>query len=138
MSLPATFGRHAISLRIQKKIKKPMKKVFSANNLMEAHLVLDLLEHAYISARLFNEHAQGVMGEIPFTHAYPEVWVIRDEDYVRGREVVSAYEQTPIETGTIRCPTCGEESPQNFQLCWQCGAGLESVLYKNNTPNDAY
>lgn len=106
-----------------------MKKVYSANSLMEAHLVLDLLEHAYISARLFNVHAQGVMGEIPFTHAYPEVWVVRDEDYVRGREVVSAYEQAPIESRTVRCPACGEDNPRNFQLCWQCGAGLETVLY---------
>ena len=59
-----------------------MKKVYSANNLMEAQIVLDLLEHAYIPAQLFNQHAQSGMGEIPFTHAYPEVWVMRDEDYV--------------------------------------------------------
>lgn len=101
---------------------------------MEAQIILDLLEHAYISAKLFNEHAQGVMGEIPFTHAYPEVWVIRDEDYARGRKVILAYEKTPIEPGTIYCPNCREENPRNFQLCWNCGTGLETVLYKN----DAY
>tara|TARA_R110002073_G_scaffold291908_2_gene457070 strand:+ start:2262 stop:2600 length:339 start_codon:yes stop_codon:yes gene_type:complete len=111
-----------------------MKKVYSANNLMEAQIVLDLLEHAYISGRLFNEHAQGGSGDIPFTHAYPEVWVIRDEDYTRGKAIAHAYEKTPIATGVIQCPECGEENPRNFHLCWQCGTGLEVVLYTNKTP----
>lgn len=109
-----------------------MKKVFSANSLIEAQIVLDLLEHAYISGKLFNQHAQGVVGEIPFTHAYPEVWVIRDEDYERGRTIVQSYEKTPPELGTVVCPTCGEVNPRNFQLCWHCEAGLEAALSQNN------
>ncbi|MDH5479145.1 MAG: DUF2007 domain-containing protein [Nitrosomonas sp.] len=106
---------------------KPMKKVYFANNLMEAQIVLDMLEHAYIPAKLFNQHTQGGMGEIPFTHAYPEVWVIRDEDYERGKKIVRAYEKIPNSTGIIYCPSCAEENPQNFQLCWHCGSGLETV-----------
>ena len=66
-----------------------MKKIYSASNLMEAQIVLDLLAHAYIPAQIFNEHAQGVAGEIPFTHAYPEVWVKRDEDYARGSSSIT-------------------------------------------------
>jgi hypothetical protein len=111
-----------------------MKKVYSANNLMEAQIVLDLLEHAYIPAQLFNQHAQSGMGEIPFTHAYPEVWVMRDEDYERGKLIVQTYEKTPAPTGTIHCPACGEENPTNFQLCWKCGSGLEIVLHPTNMP----
>ncbi len=110
-----------------------MKKLYSANTLMEANIVLDLLEHAYIPARLFNQHAQGGMGDIPFTHAYPEVWVIRDEDYERGKTIVRTYEKTPTITEVINCPTCGEENPRNFQLCWQCNSGLETALQNNNT-----
>lgn len=109
-----------------------MKKVFSANSLIEAQIVLDLLEHAYISAKLFNEHTQGVVGEIPFTHAYPEVWVVRDEDYERGRMIVHSYEETPLELGTVTCPACGEVNPRNFQLCWHCQAGLEVALHQDN------
>lgn len=104
-----------------------MKKLYSANNLMEAHIVLDMLEHALIPAQLFNQHAQGGMGDIPFTHAYPEVWVIRDEDYERGRRIVQHYETMPQSNQVISCPACGEENPVNFQLCWQCGNGLERI-----------
>lgn len=111
-----------------------MKKLYSANNLMEAQIVLDLLEHAYIPAQLFNQHAQGGLGDIPFTHAYPEVWILRDEDYERGKRIVQTYEKAPTTTGIIHCPACGEENPTNFQLCWQCGSGLEIALYRNNAP----
>ena len=51
--------------------------------------MLDLLDHNCISAKLFNEHAQGGLGDIPFTHAYPEVWVIRDSDFERGRPLLT-------------------------------------------------
>lgn len=102
-----------------------MKKVCSAANLMEAQIMLDLLGHANIEARLFNQHAQGGLGDIPFTHAYPEVWVMDDSDLARGQAIVRSYENTPVETGVVFCRACGEGNPRNFQLCWQCGAGLE-------------
>lgn len=112
-----------------------MKKIYSASNLMEAQIVLDLLEHAYIPAQIFNQHAQGVAGEIPFTHAYPEVWIKRDEDYERGKHVIETYENTPVTTGNVQCPTCGEENPANFQLCWKCGGGLEAVHCQHRAHN---
>ncbi|MBX3630504.1 MAG: DUF2007 domain-containing protein [Nitrosomonas sp.] len=105
-----------------------MKKLYSANNLMEAHIVLDMLEHALIPAQLFNQHAQGGTGDIPFTHAYPEIWVMRDDDYERGRKIVQQYEALPQSNQMISCPACGEENPDNFQICWQCGGGLENVF----------
>lgn len=106
-----------------------MKKIYSAANLMEAHILLDLLGHSGIAARLFNENAQGGLGQIPFTHAYPEVWVIKDSDLERGKMVVRSYESSPVEAGIVFCRACGEENPRNFQLCWQCGTGLESVTH---------
>lgn len=109
-----------------------MKKVYSANNLIEAQIVVDLLEQAYIPGQIFNQHAQGAVGDIPFTHAYPEVWVIRDEDYERSRSIIQTYEATPVTTDNTHCLGCGEENPINFQLCWKCNAGLEISLYSGN------
>ena len=105
-----------------------MKRIYSAANLMEAHIILDLLSHVGINARLFNENAQSGVGEIPFTHAYPEIWVMNDSDVERGKLVINRYESSPIDTGIVFCTACGEENPRNFQLCWHCGAGLESVV----------
>jgi hypothetical protein len=107
-----------------------MKKLCSAANLMEAHILLDLLAHANIEARLFNEHAQGGVGDIPFTHAYPEVWIAREEDLPRAQGVIRAYEKAPVETGVVFCRSCAEENPGNFQLCWRCGSALESAAIR--------
>ena len=105
-----------------------MKKIYSAANLMEAHIMLDLLGQSGIDARLFNENAQGAAGQIPFTHAYPEVWIMKDSDLERGKIVVNNYESSPVESGVVFCSACGEENPRNFQLCWHCGAGLEGAV----------
>jgi len=96
---------------------------------MEAQILIDLLGHAGIEARLFNENAQGGLGEIPFIHAYPEVWVIDDSNLDRGKVVVNNYENLPVEVATIFCRACGEESPRNFQLCWHCGVDLEAASH---------
>lgn len=97
-----------------------MHKLYTAANLPEAYIVLHLLTQARIEAHVFNENAQGALGEIPFTHAYPEVWLVDEADMARARDVVAGYERSSIE-GHVRCPGCGEENPANFQSCWNCG-----------------
>ena len=51
-----------------------MRRVYSAASLPEAHLLLHQLLDEGIAAAVFNENAHGGVGELPFTHAYPEVW----------------------------------------------------------------
>jgi len=108
-----------------------MKKIYSASNLMEAQIVLDLLAHAYIPAQIFNQYAQGMAGEIPVHHACPEIWITHDEDFERGKHIIDSYENTPATTGNVQCPSCSEENPANFQLCWKCGDGLEVPFHKS-------
>jgi len=101
-----------------------MQKIYSAASLPDAHLVRGLLGQAGIDARVFNENAQGGMGEIPFTHAYPEVWIVDEVDAGRAREVIRQFERTEPGPAMRRCPGCAEDNPGNFQLCWNCGASL--------------
>jgi hypothetical protein len=101
-----------------------MKRVYCAANLPDAHLALHLLESEGIRARVFNENLQGGLGEIPFTHTYPEVWLENERDFARARELIKARELAPADTAMTICAKCGEENPRNFQLCWNCGEGL--------------
>lgn len=101
-----------------------MKRVYIASDLPDAHIVLNLLALAGIEARVFNENAQGGLGEIPFTHAYPEVWVTDPEDAPHARRIIEAQLRAAPNPGVVFCRQCGEENPGNFQLCWHCGAGL--------------
>jgi hypothetical protein len=100
-----------------------MKKIYSAASLPEAYMLRDALRAAGIGAEVFNENAQGAVGEIPFTHAWPEVWILDESDMARAREMVREYEKPPP-TGTRNCQACGEENPAGFELCWHCGADL--------------
>ncbi len=102
-----------------------MKRVHSANNLPEAHLLVDLLADRGIRARILNANASSIAGELPIDAALPQVWVVDPADADRAREVIDAYTREVPSTATVKCPKCGEENPLSFQLCWNCGTGLE-------------
>lgn len=101
-----------------------MVRIYSAASLPEAHLVRGLLGQAGIDATVFNENLQGGLGEIPFTHAYPEVWIIDERDLQRAREVIRQIEHPTPGSGSMVCPRCQEGSPGHFQICWNCGEEL--------------
>ena len=101
-----------------------MLRLCTAANLPEAHLLLHRLAQAGIDALVLNEHAQGGLGEIPFTHVYPEIWIIEAVDEERARRVVVEFEQAPDSPDTARCAACGEMNPQAFEICWRCGGAL--------------
>ena len=65
-----------------------------------------------------------IVGEIPFTHAYPELWVDDARDAARARSVIEEFERTPSGEATRRCAQCGEDNPSRFELCWQCGTAI--------------
>jgi len=101
-----------------------MRKIYSAATLADAYLVVGLLEQQGIKSRVFNENAQGGLGEIPFTHAWPEVWVERESDEQRARDVIRTLEQ-PATDRSVECKSCGEINPATFELCWNCGVSIE-------------
>ncbi|MGH8771172.1 MAG: DUF2007 domain-containing protein [Burkholderiales bacterium] len=102
-----------------------MKRVYCAANLPDAHLVLHVLTAEGIAARVFNENLQGGLGEIPFTHTYPEVWIEDDSDFPRARALVKARDFTTESSETISCRSCSETNPRNFEVCWNCGKTIQ-------------
>ncbi len=87
-------------------------------------MMLHLLEAVGIEAKIFNDHALGALGEIPFTHAYPEVWVMHDTDYPHAQGMVTEFESRQSATTSVSCGNCGVSNPANFSICWQCGDRL--------------
>jgi hypothetical protein len=101
-----------------------MKRIHAATNLPEAHLLVDLLADRGIRARIFNANASSLAGELPIEASLPQVWVEDPADAARARAVIEEFLRLP--PGPVRkCPACGEENPASFDLCWNCGAGLE-------------
>jgi len=102
-----------------------MQKIYSAATLADAHLVVGLLGQEGIAARVFNENAQGGLGEIPFTHAWPEVWLDDERDKERALEVIRQIERAGTDF-QVACSACKEMNPDNFQVCWNCGEAIGS------------
>lgn len=98
-----------------------MKRLYAAADLIAAQLLKDLLLESGVKTEIFNQNAQGGMGEIPFTHAYPEVWLIDPADEAQARVLVRQFDARTTPLGTINCPHCREDNPSNFASCWQCG-----------------
>lgn len=99
-----------------------MKRVHVAATLVDAQLAADNLASAGISVHILNAHAAGALGELPFLHAQPELWV-DDDDFTRARTVLATIRNMPV-SPEKNCPHCGEKNPGHFLSCWRCGGGL--------------
>ncbi|MHB1352712.1 MAG: putative signal transducing protein [Thiobacillus sp.] len=100
-----------------------MKCVHRAPTLLEAQLAADALSSLGIATHILNANAAGALGELPFLHAQPEVWVDDDSQASWAREVLAALHAAAPRTERI-CPRCAERNPGNFLSCWQCGTPL--------------
>ena len=99
-----------------------MRRVYTAGTLPEAHLILQQLESVGIDARVFNENAQGGIGELPVTDIWPDVWIVQNHQFRAARTVIERYESSS--ENELLCNSCGEISPGRFEVCWHCRAIL--------------
>ena len=104
-----------------------MKRIYTAANLAEAHLVRDLLQQAGVAVHVFNEYAMAAMGDVPMGAACPQLWIAQPQQEQHARAVIAEYENRPGETTMKSCFECGETSPGEFELCWNCGKPLDSA-----------
>ena len=104
-----------------------MIRIYVARYRYDAWLVADRLRQAGIRAHVFNQHASSIAGDIPVDHvAQPQVWIEREADCERAGIVLRDIE-SGARKGDVACGGCGESSPANFDLCWNCGQGLEGA-----------
>jgi hypothetical protein len=97
---------------------------YTARQRFDAYLVADRLKQAGIRAHVFNEHAASIVGDVPPDVAQPQVWLERELDRERAQIVLANLQADARKVGQLRCSRCGEDSPANFDLCWNCGAAL--------------
>lgn len=73
-------------------------------------------------------NASSVAGEIPVDAALPQVWVDNPAQAPFARSIIDEFLRKSSTAGGVRyCENCGEENPGTFELCWNCGAGLENT-----------
>lgn len=84
----------------------------------------DRLNAAGIRAHVFNQHAASIVGDIPVDASQPQVWIEREADRERALLLLARLDDEASRGGSTTCARCGEDSPANFELCWNCGAAL--------------
>jgi len=101
-----------------------MEIVYSALGIADAELVADQLRQAGIEVHLRNTQLNTLFGQLPSIP--PEVWVENVSDFGRARGIVNQIEarRRAADMGTRACPSCHEDNPANFEVCWKCRQAL--------------
>lgn len=100
-----------------------MKLVYSDENHLLANNVKNILETRGIEVILINEFAQGAIGEISAFDAWPELWVVDDEDFDKAMEIVLESTQDTQRADWF-CRKCKESNAASFEICWNCQAPM--------------
>jgi hypothetical protein len=77
-----------------------MERFYTALNRFDAYLLLHRLQHAGISAHVFNEHASSIVGEVPPDIAQPQVWLANERDRPRAEAVLAALARERGQSGS--------------------------------------
>jgi hypothetical protein len=98
-----------------------VKKVTSADSLVTISHYKNLLVSEGIAAFIRNEHLGSIVGEMPFQHAWPELWVRNDLDYDRALQLIDSSLRDESPSAPWQCSHCGVENEGQFGACWSCG-----------------
>ena len=99
-----------------------MKRVYTAETLVQVVHVQNLLAANGIAAQLRNARLAGALGEIPFLETWPQLWV--DDQLLEwaSQVIESDRRQAGMTPAAWDCPACGERIEGQFTDCWRCGA----------------
>ncbi|MEM9171899.1 MAG: DUF2007 domain-containing protein [Pseudomonadota bacterium] len=98
-----------------------MKKVFTADNLVTVAHYRNVLAAEGIESEIRNQNLGGVLGEVPFTEVWPQLWVKHALEADRAREIINEVAHAPIDGEDWVCDHCEATNEAQFGACWQCG-----------------
>ena len=106
------------------------KKIYSAANAVEAHMIQGLLEQESIGTNLSGESLSTAWGGLQTD--FNEVEILVDEEkYAEALEIIANYEQLlkePAQNGeSWECEECNKVNPETFEICWSCQANRMTV-----------
>ena len=99
-----------------------MKRLMSFESLAQVGHLKNILEQSGIDCLIKNEQLSGGLGEIPFLDCLPELWIIRDQDFLRAESLLKATLNFHESEKSWRCIDCGESNEGHFAVCWQCSS----------------
>ena len=104
-----------------------MRKVHTAESIVEIAHLRNVLESEGIACEVRNDRLGSVLGEIPFLECWPQLWVRRPGDVLRARGLIDAALCPVADATAWQCPGCGERIEAQFAQCWRCAAEREAA-----------
>ena len=104
-----------------------MKELFREQDITRVSYFKGILEDQGIPTMIRNEYLTGSgLTEIPIPEFFPALCVMNDSDYAKAVALIREHliphgKNADIE---IKCLSCAEENPGNFEICWSCGREL--------------
>ena len=89
-----------------------MKKLTSAPSVITIHHYKNILESEGISCKIRNEHLGSILGEMPFTDTWPQLWVVNDLDFDRAKQLIDGSALDESDAPDWRC------YQKRLQLYW--------------------
>ncbi len=102
-----------------------MRKVHTAESMLEIAHLRNVLESAGIPCIVRNDRLAGALGEIPFVECWPELWVREPGQALRARGLIDEALRPSTCEDPWQCPSCGERIDAQFAQCWRCASGPE-------------
>jgi Putative prokaryotic signal transducing protein len=101
-----------------------MKKLTSSDSLITIRHYRNILDSEGIACEIRNEFLGSIAGEIPYVETWPELWVLRDLDFDRAKQLLDAAITDESPQAAWTCRTCDEVNEGQFAACWNCGTAL--------------
>lgn len=100
-----------------------MKKLYATIDKALLELLKSKLADDGIATIIKNENPPAV-GEVTPIVAWPELWVVDDQDFQKADRFVQQ-ELKKLEVSKTQaswtCSQCGEQVEPQFDVCWKCG-----------------
>ena len=104
-----------------------MREIFRERDITRVAYFQSVLESEGIATHVRNQHltASG-LSEIPIPEFFPALCVINEDEYEMALEILRR-NRRENEAGAdteIKCSSCSETNPGNFETCWSCGGDV--------------
>jgi hypothetical protein len=98
-----------------------MRLIYTHENRIMALNIRNVLMNHGFDVTLNNEFASSASGGLAPFDTWPEVWLLKDDDFDSAKKVIEF-----ITHGTKQaiwhCKSCKEENDDSFDYCWKCHA----------------
>jgi hypothetical protein len=96
-----------------------MKLIYTHENRIMALNIRNVLINHGFDVVLHNEFASSASGGLAPFDTWPEVWLLKDDDFDNAKKIIESISYNSIQAAW-ECKKCQEENDESFDYCWKC------------------